>query len=343
MQALLEGVALLAEKVMAAIDKLSPLAPVLSVDGGLTPQPLFHPLPGRRAEQARARAVQRRADRPRRRAAGDDRRRPCRASTRCRRPPPPQGRDRAAPRRSPPICTPASPMPWRTQQGVALRPTMRRRPAAIPPPSPRHASLARKSGLVMRRRFSRRRPGARRPRSRARRPGTALDLVAAARAQVGVTLAYDPSYQQIAYPMGDVPMERGVCSDVVIRAFRARRHRPAAGTAPRHEAALRRLSEDLGPAEAGPRTSIIAACRTSPPGSPARATTSASADDAADYQPGDVVAWVLDNGRPHIGIVSDRRVRRRRAAAGRSTISAGAPGRRTSLFDYRITGHFRAF
>jgi glycerol kinase len=36
MQALLEGVALLAERVMAAIDKLSPLAPVLSVDGGLT-------------------------------------------------------------------------------------------------------------------------------------------------------------------------------------------------------------------------------------------------------------------------------------------------------------------
>jgi glycerol kinase len=36
MQALLEGVALLAERVTAAIDKLSPLAPVLSVDGGLT-------------------------------------------------------------------------------------------------------------------------------------------------------------------------------------------------------------------------------------------------------------------------------------------------------------------
>jgi glycerol kinase len=36
MQSLLEGVALLAQTVMAAIDKLSPLAPVLSVDGGLT-------------------------------------------------------------------------------------------------------------------------------------------------------------------------------------------------------------------------------------------------------------------------------------------------------------------
>ena len=55
----------------------------------------------------------------------------------------------------------------------------------------------------------------------AARADTALDLVAAARAQVGATLHYDPSYRQIAYPMGDVPMERGVCSDVVIRAFRA--------------------------------------------------------------------------------------------------------------------------
>ncbi|HET6158773.1 MAG TPA: FGGY family carbohydrate kinase [Dongiaceae bacterium] len=41
MQALLEGVALLAEKVMAAINKLSPLAPVLSVDGGLTRNQYF--------------------------------------------------------------------------------------------------------------------------------------------------------------------------------------------------------------------------------------------------------------------------------------------------------------
>jgi glycerol kinase len=41
MQALLEGVALLAEKVMAAIDKLSPLAPVLSADGGLTHNSYF--------------------------------------------------------------------------------------------------------------------------------------------------------------------------------------------------------------------------------------------------------------------------------------------------------------
>lgn len=46
-------------------------------------------------------------------------------------------------------------------------------------------------------------------------------LVAAARSQVGRTVHYDPAYARLAYPGGDVPIERGVCSDVVIRAYRA--------------------------------------------------------------------------------------------------------------------------
>tara|TARA_B110001454_G_scaffold177188_1_gene169591 strand:+ start:89 stop:673 length:585 start_codon:yes stop_codon:yes gene_type:complete len=45
-------------------------------------------------------------------------------------------------------------------------------------------------------------------------------LIDAARSKIGVTLVYDPSYQAIKYPMGDVASDRGVCSDVVIRAFR---------------------------------------------------------------------------------------------------------------------------
>ncbi len=49
---------------------------------------------------------------------------------------------------------------------------------------------------------------------------TGQALVEAARAQIGITTIYDPAYVQIAYPMGDVPRERGVCSDVVIRALR---------------------------------------------------------------------------------------------------------------------------
>ncbi|MXO90244.1 DUF1287 domain-containing protein [Altererythrobacter aquaemixtae] len=48
----------------------------------------------------------------------------------------------------------------------------------------------------------------------------AARLVAAARGQIGVTLSYDPSYTGIDYPGGDVPRSRGVCTDVIIRAYR---------------------------------------------------------------------------------------------------------------------------
>ena len=55
--------------------------------------------------------------------------------------------------------------------------------------------------------------------------GAALEaharLVSAARRQIGVTRHYDPAYVRLAYPGGDVAGDRGVCTDVVIRAYRA--------------------------------------------------------------------------------------------------------------------------
>ncbi|WP_209347614.1 DUF1287 domain-containing protein [Pontixanthobacter sp. CEM42] len=48
----------------------------------------------------------------------------------------------------------------------------------------------------------------------------AARLIASAREQIGVTTAYDPSYTGLQYPGGDVPRSRGVCTDVVIRAYR---------------------------------------------------------------------------------------------------------------------------
>ena len=45
-------------------------------------------------------------------------------------------------------------------------------------------------------------------------------LAAAARAQLGVTVGYDPSWTAIRYPGGDVPRSTGVCADVIIRAAR---------------------------------------------------------------------------------------------------------------------------
>jgi uncharacterized protein YijF (DUF1287 family) len=51
-------------------------------------------------------------------------------------------------------------------------------------------------------------------------PGNARALIAAARRQVGVTLHYDPAYSHIPFPNGDVPRAKGVCTDVLIRAYR---------------------------------------------------------------------------------------------------------------------------
>lgn len=45
-------------------------------------------------------------------------------------------------------------------------------------------------------------------------------LVRNARRQIGVTTGYDPAYVTLDYPGGDIPRETGVCTDVVIRAYR---------------------------------------------------------------------------------------------------------------------------
>lgn len=50
-----------------------------------------------------------------------------------------------------------------------------------------------------------------------------MDIVSAVRSQIGVTVTYDPAYREISYPNGDVPIDRGVCSDVIVRALREAR------------------------------------------------------------------------------------------------------------------------
>lgn len=48
-----------------------------------------------------------------------------------------------------------------------------------------------------------------------------LGIVPAAREQIGKTVRYDPAYRALRYPGGDVPIEAGVCTDVVVRALRS--------------------------------------------------------------------------------------------------------------------------
>jgi uncharacterized protein len=171
--------------------------------------------------------------------------------------------------------------------------------------------------------------------------GPALDLVSAARSQVGTTLYYDPSYQRIAYPMGDVPPERGVCSDVVVRAFRdvgidlqAEVH----GDMKRHFAAYPRIwGLQKTDANIDHRRVPNLATWFTRQGYDLPVT-----DQAADYQAGDVVAWVLGNGRPHIGIVSERRSADGMRPLVIHNIGSGAQ-EEDVLFAWRISGHFRAF
>ena len=45
-------------------------------------------------------------------------------------------------------------------------------------------------------------------------------FISSAQTQIGKTVTYNPEYRTIKYPMGDIPLSKGVCTDVVVRAFR---------------------------------------------------------------------------------------------------------------------------
>lgn len=171
----------------------------------------------------------------------------------------------------------------------------------------------------------------------ARADDTAARLVAAATAQIGVTTGYDGSYRRLAYPNGDVPAATGVCTDVLIRAYRALGIDLQA-----------RVHEDMRRAFAaypqrwglrGPDRSIDHRRVPNLQAYFARhGTTLAISDAAGDYAAGDIVTWDLGGGIPHIGLVSDRRVDGRPLVI--HNIGAGVQ-LEDILFEYTITGHYR--
>jgi uncharacterized protein YijF (DUF1287 family) len=177
----------------------------------------------------------------------------------------------------------------------------------------------------------------------AERTRLATDLGArialAAEEQVGVTIFYDPRYIPLAYPNGDVPLERGVCTDVVIRAFRAigvdlqvlvhedmRRHFSAypkdwGMTAPDPNIDHRRVQNLTTYFERmGKRIAAI--------------------DADTDFKPGDVVAWQLGSWMQHIGIVAIDRVPGTQRYYMIHNIGAGTR-KEDVLRSYKIIGHYR--
>lgn len=170
--------------------------------------------------------------------------------------------------------------------------------------------------------------------------GGAPEVVAAARSQIGVTVHYDPSYARIAYPMGDVPADRGVCADVLVRAFRAdgidlqklvHADMAAHFRAYPHDWGLRGPDANIDHRRV-PNLETYFRRR----GMAVQITA-----NAQDYHAGDIVSWRLPNGLAHIGLVSDRVAA---DGSGRPlmihNIGAGTQ-EEDVLLAWQIVGHFR--
>ena len=161
-----------------------------------------------------------------------------------------------------------------------------------------------------------------------------------AHAQVGTTVLYDAAYVDLKYPGGDVPADRGVCTDVIIRAFRA------VGTD------LQQLVHDDMKAHFSAYPKLWGLARPDPnidhrrvpnlmtfftrPGTSLPVTT-----NAADYQPGDVVTWSIPGGVPHIGLVVTE-TSPDDPARHLMIHNIGAGARMEDvLFGFKVTGHYR--
>nr|WP_244974741.1 DUF1287 domain-containing protein [Providencia huaxiensis] len=116
---------------------------------------------------------------------------------------------------------------------------------------------------------------------------------------------YDPSYRQISYPNGDVPEHYGVCSDVVIRSYRKMGvdlqklvHEDMKANFRQYPSqriwGLRKPDSNIDHRRVPNLEAFFSR----------KGKNKSISKNASDYIPGDIVSWRLDNGRPHIGVVT---------------------------------------
>jgi uncharacterized protein YijF (DUF1287 family) len=169
--------------------------------------------------------------------------------------------------------------------------------------------------------------------------GFAARLIAAAVAQTSQRVTYDGSYRRIKYPNGDVPAEIGVCTDVVIRAYRqvgtdlqvlVHEDMTAAFSAYPRQWGLRAPDTNIDHRRVPNLQTFFRR----------RGAALPISKRAEDYRLGDLVTWMLPGNLPHIGLVTDRK-----ADDGRTPLIVHNIGRgpqvEDSLFAYPITGHYR--
>jgi len=150
---------------------------------------------------------------------------------------------------------------------------------------------------------------------------------------------YDPSYRQIPYPNGDVPANTGVCTDVVIRAYRKlgidlqkEVHEDMKAHFDKYPKmwGLTRPDRNIDHRRV-PNLMVFFA---------RFGTVKEITQSPNDYQSGDIVCWDLNGrGLTHIGIVS-----RRKSGDGKRNLIihniGGGQVLADCLFDWKIIGHY---
>jgi uncharacterized protein YijF (DUF1287 family) len=152
-------------------------------------------------------------------------------------------------------------------------------------------------------------------------------------------VTYDPSYFVIKYPNGDVPKDKGVCTDVVIRAYRKlgidlqkEVHEDMAkhfSTYPKiwH---LAKTDTNIDHRRVPNLQVYFSRFGESFPVS----------QDPADYKTGDIVTWMIAEKWPHIGIVTHLK-----SSDGKRNLMVHNVGNgqviEDCLFSYKLTGHYR--
>lgn len=167
----------------------------------------------------------------------------------------------------------------------------------------------------------------------------AVRLSAAAIERTKHEVRYDGAYVSIPYPGGDVPADTGVCTDVLIRVYRAlgvdlqqEVHEEMAAHFDSFPKVwgLRRTDRNIDHRRV-PNLRVFFT---------RRGESIAISEDPADYQVGDLVSWMLPGNLPHIGIVVDRRTSDGARPLIVHNVGAG-PELEDVLFAYDITGHYR--
>lgn len=169
----------------------------------------------------------------------------------------------------------------------------------------------------------------------------AQKLSEAAISIINPAIVYSPNYVAIKYPNGDVPANTGVCTDVVIRAYRKIGIDLQKEV---HEDMLANFSKYPNAKKWGMRTTDKNIDHRRVPNLEVFFERKGSklliTKNADDYKPGDIVTWLIDNKLPHIGIVTHKKT----TDGKRNLLVHNVGGGQVledCLFEYTIVGHFR--